>query len=244
MYSQKPQSHKPVFREMLQETEENQTRSLPPPQPRAWCFNLVVFADYRAAEGFSGGASGEEPACQCRRCKRCRFDPWVRKISWRTAWQPTPVFMPGESPRTEEPGGLQSMGSQRVGHDWRDLARTQMQKRLLYRSLITPTMLHGGTVEGPQPWVDPWNGFQQSPTAGFPSSENSSIPLREGALCESAKSDWETTCRAVRPRIHNPALLGHQPDLLGLLVIHGAITIMFLSSHIHSTYIKYGTPGE
>ena len=25
------------------------------------------------------------------------FDPWVRKISWRRAWQPTPVFLPGES---------------------------------------------------------------------------------------------------------------------------------------------------
>ena len=32
------------------------------------------------------------------------------------AWQPTPVFLPGESLWTEEPGGLQSMGSQRVGH--------------------------------------------------------------------------------------------------------------------------------
>ena len=32
------------------------------------------------------------------------------------AWQPTPVFLPGESPRTEEPDGLQSMGLQRVGH--------------------------------------------------------------------------------------------------------------------------------
>ena len=46
------------------------------------------------------------------------FDPWVVKIPWRTAWQPTPVFLPGESPWTEAPGGLQSMGLQRVGHDW------------------------------------------------------------------------------------------------------------------------------
>ena len=38
--------------------------------------------------------------------------PWVRKIPWRRAWQPTPVFLPGESPWTEEPGGLQSTGSQ------------------------------------------------------------------------------------------------------------------------------------
>ena len=28
---------------------------------------------------------------------QCRFDPWVRKIPWRTAWQPTPVFLPGKS---------------------------------------------------------------------------------------------------------------------------------------------------
>ena len=30
-------------------------------------------------------------------CRRPGFDPWVRKIRWRRAWQPTPVFLPGES---------------------------------------------------------------------------------------------------------------------------------------------------
>ena len=48
---------------------------------------------------------------------RCRFSHRVGKIPWRRAWQPTPVFLPGESPWTEEPGGLQSMGLQRVRHD-------------------------------------------------------------------------------------------------------------------------------
>ena len=47
--------------------------------------------------GFSGGASGKEPTCQCRRPKRCGFDPWVGKIPWRMAWQSTPVFLPGKS---------------------------------------------------------------------------------------------------------------------------------------------------
>ena len=42
-----------------------------------------------------GGASGKEPACQCRRYKRRGFDPWVWKIP-RT-WQLTAVFLPGES---------------------------------------------------------------------------------------------------------------------------------------------------
>ena len=34
---------------------------------------------------------------QCRRQKRHRFNLWVRKTPWRRAWQPTPVFLPGES---------------------------------------------------------------------------------------------------------------------------------------------------
>ena len=47
--------------------------------------------------GFPGGASSKRSACQCRRCERYRFDPWVRKIPWRRTWQPTPVFLPGKS---------------------------------------------------------------------------------------------------------------------------------------------------
>ena len=50
-------------------------------------------------------------------CKEPGFDPWGGKISWRRAWQLTLVFLPGEPPWTEEPGGLQSMGSQRAGYD-------------------------------------------------------------------------------------------------------------------------------
>ena len=41
--------------------------------------------------------SDKEPPCQCRRHKRCGFSPWVGKIPWSRAWQPTPVFLPGES---------------------------------------------------------------------------------------------------------------------------------------------------
>ena len=65
--------------------------------------------------GFPSGASGKD--CQCRRYERHGFNPWVREIplkegtathssilAWRILWK-------------EEPGGLQSMGSQRVGHD-------------------------------------------------------------------------------------------------------------------------------
>ena len=42
-------------------------------------------------------------------------ETWVQSLGWedplRRAWQPTPVFLPEESPWTEEPGGLYSMGT-------------------------------------------------------------------------------------------------------------------------------------
>ena len=47
-------------------------------------------------------------------------ETWIQSLGWedwRRAQQPTPVFVPGESPWTEKPGGLQSMGLQRVRHD-------------------------------------------------------------------------------------------------------------------------------
>ena len=38
-------------------------------------------AEPAGGKGFPGGTSGKEPACQCRRHRRCGFDPWVGKIS-------------------------------------------------------------------------------------------------------------------------------------------------------------------
>ena len=42
----------------------------------------------------------------------------IGKIPWRKKWQPTPILLPGESHGHEEPRRLQSVGSQRVGHNW------------------------------------------------------------------------------------------------------------------------------
>ena len=70
---------------------------------------------YAAFFDFPGGANGKEPICQCRKWKSHGFDPWVRKIPWKRAWQPAPVFFPGESPWMEEPGGLKSIESQKAG---------------------------------------------------------------------------------------------------------------------------------
>ena len=62
------------------------------------------------------GTSGKEFTCQCRRHKRCGFDPWVRNIPWRRKGQPTPVLA-WRIPWTEEPGRLYYSPLQRVGCD-------------------------------------------------------------------------------------------------------------------------------
>ena len=54
---------------------------------------------------FPGGAIGQQPACQCTRLKTHMFDPCVGKIPWRRAWQPTPVFLPGEFHRQRSLAG-------------------------------------------------------------------------------------------------------------------------------------------
>ena len=68
-------------------------KSLPEVQvqrPSAAEFTLAL-----GRPGFTGGTS-KELTCQCRRQKRCGFDPWVRMTPWRRKCQPTPVFLPIE----------------------------------------------------------------------------------------------------------------------------------------------------
>ena len=84
--------------------------------------------------GSPGGASGKEPTCQCRRHKRCRFDSWVRKIPWRRAWQPTPVFLPGES---HGPRSLVGYTIHRVTKSWAQL-----------KGLSTHTLLRADLASG------------------------------------------------------------------------------------------------
>ena len=75
--------------------------------------HLTEASDH-CSQGFPGHSGAKESALQCR---RSGFDPWVGKIPWRRAWQPT-CILAWRIPWMEEPGGLRSMGSQRAGHDW------------------------------------------------------------------------------------------------------------------------------
>ena len=91
---------------------------------------------------------------------------------WRRKWQPTPVFLPGESQGQGEPGGLPSMGSHRVGHDWSDLAAVAgisllskvspeqgyVQPRLTEMMAIAQTLDLTEALSG---W---WSGFSWGPS--------------------------------------------------------------------------------
>ena len=85
---------------------------------------MIIIANISTSLAFSKSASGKKKnACWCQRHKRRGFDPWVGKIPWRRAWKPTLVFLPGNS-MDRGAGRLQSIGSQRVGRDWSNSART------------------------------------------------------------------------------------------------------------------------
>ena len=101
--------------------------------------------------GFPGGASGKEPACQCRRCKRHGFDPWVRKIPWKRAEQPTLVFLLGKSHGQRSLVGCSPVGLQRVEHNWSVLACTYGKwsfKMLTIAGGEQIIQLDGGTTVG------------------------------------------------------------------------------------------------
>ena len=83
---------------------------------------LIIFPLYKEIlylsiyMGFPGVSDTKESACNAADLSSI---PQLGRSLGR-AWQPTPVFLSGEFPQTEEPGRLQSMGSQRVGHDGSD----------------------------------------------------------------------------------------------------------------------------
>ena len=62
----------------------------------SWCCVLFHRTKAPVCICFPGSSASKESTCPCRRHKRHGFKPWVRKISWRRKWQPTPVFSTGK----------------------------------------------------------------------------------------------------------------------------------------------------
>ena len=87
--------------------------------------------------GFLGGSSGKESTCQCRRFKRCKFDPWIGKIPWRRAWWPIPVFLPGESHGQRSLEGCSPQGCK---------VSDTTKETMLAVTILSSSMFHDGKV--------------------------------------------------------------------------------------------------
>ena len=87
----------------------------PPPAHTCYSRVLIYTSLQKRRASLPWWLSGEEPACQCQ---RCRFEPWVGKILWRRKWQPTPVFFPGKSHGQRSLAGYSPWDHIRVGHDF------------------------------------------------------------------------------------------------------------------------------
>ena len=99
--------------------------------PWHFCRALPSYFVDSPSVGFPSDVSGKESACQCRRHKGHSFDPWDGKIPWRRDGNSLQYSC---LENTMDPGGLPSMGSQRLGHNWSDLTSTHSW---VYWSLLT-----------------------------------------------------------------------------------------------------------
>ena len=88
-------------------------------------WNIALFGYFlqKSKKGLPSGVSGKEPACQWR-CERHTFSPWVGKIPWRKAWQPTPVVLPGEFHGQRSLVGYSPWGRKELGYSWSSWAHT------------------------------------------------------------------------------------------------------------------------
>ena len=88
--------------------------------------SLSLSASHQRALGFPGSAGVKEPTCrrqwETRVWSRGQEDPLEEGMATHSS------ILAWRIPQTEKPGGLQSMGLQRVRHDWSDLARSMHTK--------------------------------------------------------------------------------------------------------------------
>ena len=97
-------------------------------QKAAFLSNHYFLIKACACSGLPRCHSGREPACQCRRHRRRGFDPWVGKSPREQGVATHSSILAWRIPWAEEPGGLQSMGSQTSqirprAHVWTDSCR-------------------------------------------------------------------------------------------------------------------------
>ena len=128
------------------------------------CILLTTWLFYReflaTQRGFPGGSAGKESACQCRRCGRLRFDPWVGKTTPPPHNPPTEEGMASHSsilawriPWTEEPGratGPRRVAAQRaegIAFCWWPCATGREECLFVFNIYLTASSLNCGTQD-------------------------------------------------------------------------------------------------
>ena len=108
--------------------------------------------------GFPGGTSGKKKTThlpmQVTEETYIGSSPRSGRFPWRRKWQPISVFLPRESCGQEEPGGLSSIGLQRVRQDWSDLACVQRHEIVFIHLFICYFGCAGSSLWHVGSWVD------------------------------------------------------------------------------------------
>ena len=104
--------------------------------------------------GAYGGASVKDPTCKCR-CKSRGFHPWVGKIPWRRAWQPTPVFLPGEPHGQRSLVGYRPRGQTELDStEVTELAHSHVDLGEQWKEVKPSKRSRGGSQVGERPRQD------------------------------------------------------------------------------------------
>ena len=138
---------------------------------KLWNLNMcgllqIIISQYSRKKGFLGGSCGKE----CLQGRRCEFEHWVVKIPWRRKWQPTPVFLPGESHGQRSLAGYSPWGHE--GFDTSEHTHTPVQSVQLFK----------GELAGCTPALSTWRQRGRLATAG-----------RQGAAAISAPEKASST---------------------------------------------------
>ena len=116
-------------------------------------------------------AEGRFPQSHCRRCTRRGFSPWVGKIPWRRKWQPTLVFLPGESmDRGAWRARVHGVSKSQTGLKWLSM-HTAFCRHSIYSTIylfifewlarLSASVLSCSVVS--QAFVTPWTVARQAP---------------------------------------------------------------------------------
>ena len=142
--------------------------------------------------GFPRQHNGKEPACQCRRCRRCGLCPWVRKIPWSRKWYPILIFLP------EKFRGQSSLaGCSPWDHKESDMTERLSTPSVLLKSALCVVKIARSNMAGME-----WGGEMGYSDIWFLNEEGKS--LLRSAVRKASCRDWPQLDGLVPVKVQRP----------------------------------------